>query len=379
MLERVDVREWIEFQWPYLMAFLGGEARVSRLARETKAFERPRKIETPEVLLRLILMWAVAERSLMDTAAIAADAGLVDVSDVALVKRFAKSGDWVAALLSDLLIDAAVTLPPGIRVRLLDATGITRAGKATTDHKLHLGLDLGSNRIDSIELTTAKAAEVLERFAVTAGDVLIGDRAYGTRAGMASVAERGAFFIVRFAWPSVPLITADGQSFSLFEALRSLPEARPGEFRVQLQSPDGRLIAARLVAIRKSEPAAEKARKKALRERTKKGRTTVDIRTLEAAGYLFVLTNLPDTISAESVLQLYRLRWQIEMKFKTLKSVFHLGNVPARTDETLRVYICAKLLIALLIDSLLDEADSFPPWGYPIVVHEQLAPDSPSA
>jgi IS4 transposase len=79
------------------------------------------------------------------------------------------------------------------------------------------------------------------------------------------------------------------------------------------------------------------------------------------------------------VLELYRLRWQIEMKFKTLKSVLHLGNVPARTDETLRVYICAKLLIALLIDSLLDEADSFSPWGYPIVAHEQLAPDSPSA
>lgn len=379
MLERVDVREWIEFQWPYLMTFLGGTARVSELARETGAFERARKIETPEVLLRLILMWAVAERSIMDTAAIAADTGLADVSDVALVKRFAKSGDWIAALLGELLLDVTFELPPGVRVRLLDATGITRAGKRTTDRKLHLGLDLGTNRIDSVELTDAKAAESLERFAVTAGDILVGDRAYGTRAGMASVEEREAFFIVRFAWPSVPLTTADGQPFGLFEALRSLPEARPGEFRVQFQAPDGRTIAVRLVAIRKSEPAAEQARQKALRERTKKGNATVDIRTLEAAGYLFVLTNLPDTITADSVLQLYRLRWQIEMKFKTLKSVLHLGNVPARTDEALRVYVCAKLLIALLIDSLLHEAESFSPWGYPIVVGEQLAPDPPSA
>src|SRR5687767_4223773 len=378
MKERVDVREWIEFQWPYLMAFLGGAARVSQLARETGAFERARKIESPEVLLRLILMWAVAERSIMDTAAIAADAGLADVSDVALVKRFAKSGDWVAALLSDLLIADAPTLPGGVRVRLLDATNITRAGKTTTDHKLHLGLDLGSNRIDSIELTNAKAAESLERFSVTGGEILVGDRAYGTRGGMASVARRGAFFVVPFAWPSVPLTTADGEPFSLFEALRSLPEASPGEFRVQFLSPDGHSVAARLVAIRKSEAAAEQARKKALRERTKKSHATVDIRTLEAAGYLFVLTNLPDTITAESVLQLYGLRWQIEMKFKTLKSILHLGNVPARTDETLRVYVCAKLLVALLIDSLLYEAESFSPWGYPLVVHQQLAPDSPS-
>jgi len=57
-----------------------------------------------------------------------------------------------------------------------------------------------------------------------------------------------------------------------------------------------------------------------------------------------VLTNLPPDVSAESVLQLYRLRWQIEMKFKTLKSLFHLDNVPARNDESLRVYVLAKLL-----------------------------------
>ena len=376
MQERVDVREWIEFQWPYLMTFLGGAGRVSALARETGAFERARKIESPEVLLRLILMWAVAERSIMDTATIAADAGLADVSDVALVKRFAKAGDWVAALLSDLLIGAAPTLPQGMRVRLLDATSITRPGKTTTDRKLHLGLDLASNRIDSIELTTAKAAEGLERFSVRAGEILVGDRAYGTRAGMSSVERRGAFFLVPFAWPSVPLNTAEGEPFSLFEALRSLPEARPDEFRVQFLAPDGQPVAARLVAIRKSEAAAEQARKKALRERTKKGRAAVDLRTLEAAGYLFVLTNLPDSIATESVLELYALRWQIEMKFKTLKSLLHLGNVPARTDETLRVYICAKLLVALLIDSLLYEAESFSPWGYPIVLGEQLAPDS---
>src|SRR5438067_13641746 len=71
MKERVDVREWIEFQWPYLMAFVGGKRRVSELAYETGAFTRARKIKSPEVLLRLIFMWAVGERSVMDTPALA--------------------------------------------------------------------------------------------------------------------------------------------------------------------------------------------------------------------------------------------------------------------------------------------------------------------
>ena len=378
MKERVDVREWVEFQWPYLMAFLGGVGRVSALAEQTGAFIRARKIENAEVLLRLILMWAVAERSLMDTAAIAAEAGLADVSDVALLKRFAKAGDWLAALVSEQLVDAQQPLPEGVRVRVLDATSITRAGRSGTDRRLHVGLDLGSNRIDSIELTNVKGTESLERFSARAGEVLIGDRAYGTRAGMSYVSRQGAFFVVRFAWTAVPLETTDGQAFSLLEALRSLPEAAAGEFAVRFTGPDGNRVDARLVAIRKSEPAAARARQKALRERTKKSQATVDVRTLELAGYLFVLTNLPPEISAESVLQLYRLRWQIEMKFKTLKSLFHLDNVPARNDESLRVYVLAKLLVALLIDSLLDEADSFSPWGYPITPGQQLAPDTAS-
>lgn len=378
MMERVDGREWVEFQWPYLMAFLGGVERVNALAEQTGAFTRARKIENPEVLLRLILMWAVAERSLMDTAAIAAEAGLADVSDVALVKRFAKAGDWLAALTSELLVDAQPPLPEGVRVRVLDATGITRAGKRGTDRRLHVGLDLGSNRIDSMELTNVKGTESLERFSVRAGEILIGDRAYGSRAGMDYVSRRGAFFVVRFAWPAVPLESTDGQALPLLETLRSLPEATASEFAVRFTGPDGNRVDARLVAIRKSEPAAARARQKVLRERTKKSQATVDIRTLELAGYLFVLTNLPPDVSADRVLQLYRLRWQIEMKFKTLKSLFHLDNVPARNDESLRVYVLAKLLVALLIDSLVDEADSFSPWGYPITPGQQLAPDTAS-
>src|SRR5258708_18394565 len=165
MKERVDVREWIELQWPYLMDFLGGRARVAGLAYETGAFTRARKIESPEVLLRLILMWAVGERSLMETAALAAEAGLAEVSDAALVKRIAKAADWIGALLGELLVDRAMSFGSSVRVRLLDATSINRAGKSGIDHRVHLGMDLGSNRTDSVELTIVKDGEKLERFA----------------------------------------------------------------------------------------------------------------------------------------------------------------------------------------------------------------------
>jgi hypothetical protein len=373
MKERVDVGEWIEFQWPYLVAFVGGRERLNELAYATGAFSRARKIVEPEVLLRLLLMWTVGEQSLMDTAALAAEEGLVDMSDAALIKRFHKCGDWLGALLGDVLIDWSADLPQSLRLRVIDATAITRAGRKGTDYRVHLGIDLASHRIDSAELTTVKGGETFDRFSVHAGEVLLADAGYGQREPLARVARSDAYFVVRFPWTNIPLETVEGETFDLLGWLRTLPEAEPGAFPVQFRAPGGEPVRCRIVAIRKSEPAAAAARKKALRQRNKRGEK-IDVRTLEAVGYTFVLTNLPEEISAESVLSLYRLRWQIEMKFKTLKSVLHLDRAPVRTDQGLRVHVFAKLLIALLIDSLIYEGDSFSPWGYPLATSQRVAP-----
>src|SRR5687768_5890508 len=100
---RVEEREWVQFQWPYMLSFLGGEQRVSELAYRTGAFVRSREVESPSELLQLLMTWAVAERSLRETAALSAEAGMADVSDVALLKRFKKAGDWLGELLAGVL------------------------------------------------------------------------------------------------------------------------------------------------------------------------------------------------------------------------------------------------------------------------------------
>lgn len=68
---------------------------------------------------------------------------------------------------------------------------LPRAGKRGSDRRLHVGLDLGTHRIDSVELADVKRTESGERFSVRSGEAVIADRAYGTRAGMSHVARRG--------------------------------------------------------------------------------------------------------------------------------------------------------------------------------------------
>lgn len=340
---------------------------MNRVAYETGAFARKREIDSPTDVLQLLMTWAVAERSLRETALLAAEAEMADVSDVALLGRFKRAEAWIGTLLGEYLLGGERQREHGFRVRVLDASSINRPGTKSSDLRLHLGLNLGSGRIDSLELTDAQGGETLERFEFRAGEIVIGDRGYAHRSGLTHVVRAGASYVIRIPWNNVPLEDLDGNRFDIPTALETLADGCAGEFAVRFRSADGETFPARLVAIRKSEPAAEQARHKVSVERRKHG--AIDRRTLLTAGYVFVLTNLSEDISAESVLELYRLRWQIELKFKTLKSVLHLDRLPARSETLARVYVMTKLLVALVIDDFIELAGSFSPWGYPLATH----------
>ena len=79
---------------------------------------------------------------------------------------------------------------------------------------------------------------------------------------------------------------------------------------------------------------------------------------------LVLATSLPAAgYPAEEVLAAYRLRWQIELAFKRLKSLIHIDKLPARTDLGARSWLYPHLILALLCDDLSQYfLESFP-WG----------------
>ena len=58
---------------------------------------------------------------------------------------------------------------------------------------------------------------------------------------------------------------------------------------------------------------------------------------------------------------LYRLRWQIELAFKRLKSLLRIDRLPAKGDALASTWLHAHLLFALLIDAAAVEMGDFPP------------------
>lgn len=364
----MDTREALEYQWPYLLTLLPPIAELEAGAYHSGALSRRRSIDSASTLLRLALGYGFCGFSLRQTAAWAESAGIASLSDVALLKRLRKCHAWLGQILAAKLASRAGAPHSSLRLRLIDATSISCPGSAGTDWRLHLGFDLGRMAIDHIELTDHSGAESLSRFHFAADEVAIADGGYAHRAGLSHVQSSGGRFLIRINWQNMPLLHRDGSPFDLLPALRTLPEAEPLSFPVQIASDRKQQIPslpARLVAVRKTEAAAEAARQRVVEERSRKSRT-LDPRTLEAAGYIFVLTSLPDAFGADQVLDLYRFRWQVELAFKRLKSMLHLGQMPAKDPALARTILCSKLLAALLVEDFTTNFLTISPWGYPL-------------
>ena len=64
-------------------------------------------------------------------------------------------------------------------------------------------------------------------------------------------------------------------------------------------------------------------------------------------------------------MELYRIRWQIELFFKRCKGILNFDQLRAFDPGLVRTYFLAKLIEVALIQCLHEEAISFSPWGVP--------------
>ncbi len=348
---------------------LGGDAALSASAFEHKAFRRPRGVRSAGDLLRLLLMYGPGGLSLRGVAAAAAQAAIADVSDVALLNRFRGAADWLEALCGQVLqasgaSAAACAGGSGLTrmVSIVDASVIKAPGQATA-YRLHLQWDAQRQRIGAAMVTTTKTGERLDRLASAPGALVMADRGYPQPDGLRRTCDSGADVLVRVTWNSLTLTDAAKQPL---DWLALCQQARAGgvDMPIQVRKARGSFepLAMRLVMIPKPAAAAQTSRRAARRTNRKGGRKTIDPRTVACADFLMVLTTLARAdFPAAQLGALYRLRWQVELLFKRLKSLLRLDRLPAKDPALARAWLQAHLLAALLAEDAIAQADGFSP------------------
>ncbi|MBL8474068.1 MAG: IS4 family transposase [Rhodocyclaceae bacterium] len=333
-------------------------------ARNTGALRRTRGFDSPAALLRVLLIHLVDGCSLRETAVRAAAGGLATVSDVALLGRLRSSGEWfrwMVEQMSQRLSNASRDVVPGKRVRLVDASVICEPGATGSTWRLHYMIDLSTLACEQVDVTQPDEGETLMRFAVEPNDVLMADGGLAQQRGIRSVVERGGDVIVRMDVVNVPLEEANGQLIDWLPRLRTLEIGQARAWPARMHSDSG-VIDVQVCALKKSPEETLKTQEKLRHTAARKGRA-LQPETLEAAGYVIVLTTLQD-VSASRILELYRYRWQIELAFKRLKSLLHLGHLKKTDKVGAKAWLQGKLFVATLIETLIAVGERFSPWGY---------------
>lgn len=354
--------ELVESGWKWVVGLLPPD--LEETAVERLALRRRRELASATDLLRLVLAYSLCDFSLRQTAAWAQVVGLAKMSDVAVLKRLRGAADWVGSLVVQCLQARALASPRASgELIIVDATVVSKPGSKGTDWRLHLGLDLARARLRSVELTGVEGGETFRRVPVEGGEVIIADRCYAHPQGVASVLDRGGHVVVRLNAASLPVMTRDGAAVDIGQAVGLLREGEIGDWPVAFRS-KGVLYPMRLLTVLKAPGATAREQARIRREYTKKGKR-ISARVLAATGYVAILTDLsPAQAPAADVFELYRLRWQVEIAFKRLKSLVDLDRLRAKDRSLARCYLYGKLLAAILLDDLCDRLPAFSPWGF---------------
>lgn len=355
--------------WPMIEAQLPSDWRAMAQQHGAAPTNVPSqlgaKVTDVSVPLRMVLHHVATNTSLKTTTAMAAASGLIDVSAVALHKWMCKFAPFLAAVLVALTNAAkrfAAACWGGYDILIVDASSVSRPGSKGTTARVHYALRLSNLQPVQIDVTDDKGGETFRRFAKMAcpGQLWLGDRGYANPPGIAAITAKGADVLVRYNRGSLPLYDVDG---SLIEVLEKLGRRlkRPGvprEWAAWVHPQGGDRIQGRLCAVRLPSDKVEEARARLRREQG----DDVSAESLEMAHFVAVFTTVPkDRLSIDRVLELYALRWQVELSIKRDKSIAGLDRLPNFRDDTIRSWILAKMLLTQIARKIATSNVAIPP------------------
>ena len=359
----------INEDWNVVMSFFPKNWRW--LAKRHKVLKGMRKDKNPEHFLRALLIHLGSGCSLRETSVRLRQANIVDISDVALLKRLRKSKDYLHALCKSLLFESG---KPERRIRgrefrLFDSTVIEEQGPTGSLWRIHYSIRFPSLRCDFLKLTPVKGhgnTESFLQYPLNKGDYILADRGYSKAKDIHYASLEGARVCIRVNYQSLKLNDLNGNKFPLLERLEeALPEAgNTGEWDVLVPGKNGEAVPGRICALKKTAVSAERAQKKAKKRAAKDG-AKIKEDTLRFAKYVVLFTTFPKVdFSTEEVLEGYRFRWQIELIFKRFKQIASLGHLPKKDNTSIEAWVYGKLFVAILTQRIIDYASSFSPWGY---------------
>jgi hypothetical protein len=222
--------------------------------------------------------------------------------------------------------------------------------------KLHLMLDYKSGRYESIAITDGISPdqnyidEAIKK--LNPGELLIDDLGYFKQEAVMDIDQRGAYFLCRFNHRNNLYKEEDGElvKFDLMSELMWVQKEDVSlcEFDVWFQK-HGRKVKMRLTCEIVPDGVVEDRRRNARKVARKKGRKPTD-KHLFFLGWNMYITNVEESIlETKSVGLVHKVRWYVELVFKSWKSYHGLTQVRGKRKERIECFIYGRLIMMTIM------------------------------
>jgi len=218
--------------------------------------------------------------------------------------------------------------------------------------KLQVIFNVLKKRFKSIELQTARGNDISYNPNIvknlSAGDLVIYDLGYYSMATFKEIKQKGAYFLSRLKTNTS--IYRENTQINLTEILNN-SNGIVDEY-ISIGARKEVRTEVRLIAIRLPENVVNERRRKAASKAKRKGRTLKKADS-EFLAWNIMVTNITENmLSAEDVPQLYRIRWQIELVFKSWKSYFSIEDLSQAGEYYFNCILYGKLIVITLMTTL---------------------------
>ncbi len=348
--------------------------RIEQTARRTGFVKRTSKI-TGKLFLALVSfgLWSDAKTTLAQLAAKVTQLETpIKVSAEAIHQRMNKHA---VTFLKDMIQQALAKVQAlddvcgdhlfdfFTQVYLADSTGF-----GLPEHLKHLFPGSGGSASKAgakIQLVWEYKRSILAHFALTAwnipdqkyvdqvvalahkGCLFIFDLGYFKLKAFAHIASVGAYFLSRLDH-KVNIYEGVGSHFPTLDLANLLKTVVTDVIEKQLFIGAKERIPCRLIARPVPDHIVNKRRRTARKNAKKKGYTPSKSHLALLRWNLFI-TNVPGEVwSAETVVTVYPIRWQVELIFKSWKSCCHLAAISTKKKESVLCYLYGRMLLVLL-------------------------------
>jgi Transposase DDE domain len=213
--------------------------------------------------------------------------------------------------------------------------------------------DLKGSEINHISLTNALANDSLQAANVSwlkPNSLLIRDLGYFSNNGLKEIENKGSYYLSRLK-PKTVLYEKKGEEFRRIDIEKLLHHMKKNklsciEKNLYVSSTD-KIPARVCFSLIPDHIREERMRKNKIKNKGKGYSCTKEF-SVWSAFNIFITNVKSDELSIESIFGLYRLRWQIELVFKTWKSYYRIDKIKKMKRERIECYIYASLLYVLI-------------------------------